>query len=176
MYPIRKATKNSHVKWNVKIVESRKLSQFSPRIAANANCSVVSESQYRIMHTDKSRQNPWTLTSNTVVFEIQTFCLQRRCISLTEKWLTSSVIPTLSKWCLGKCQIVKTVQKYTVCVCVCVSLFTVIMSNFYTCNRSFPHYYRLNLPPKWHQLPAFKMADGSSKRSTWSRDVARQFF
>ena len=120
MYPIRKVTKNSHVNWNVKIVESRKLSQFSPRIAANANCSVVSESQYRIMHTDKSRRNPWALTSNTVVFETQTFRLQRRCISLTEKWLTSSVIPTLGKWCLGKCQIVKTVQKYTVCVCVCV--------------------------------------------------------
>ena len=91
MYPIRKVTKNSHVKWNVKIVESRKLSQFSPRIVSNANCSDVSESQYRIMHTEKSRQNPWALTSNTVVIEIQPFCLQRRCISFTEKWLTSSV-------------------------------------------------------------------------------------
>ena len=85
MYPIWKVTENSHVKWYVKIVESRKLSQFSPRISPNANCSVVSESQYRIMHTDKSRQNAWALTSNTDVIEIQMFCLQRRCISLTEK-------------------------------------------------------------------------------------------
>ena len=37
------------------------------------------------------------------------------------------------------------------------------MSNFYTCNRSFPHYDRLNLPPKWDQVSSFKMADGSSK-------------
>ena len=66
------------------------------------------------MHTDKSRQNPWALTSNTVFIEIQTFCLQRRCFSFTKKWLTSSVIPTLGNWCLGNCQIVKTVQKYTV--------------------------------------------------------------
>ena len=66
------------------------------------------------MHTDKSRQNPWALTSNTVVIVMQTFCLQRRCISLTEKWLTSSVIPKLGNWCLGKCHIIKTVYFCTV--------------------------------------------------------------
>ena len=52
-----------------------------------------------------------------------------------------------------------------VCVCVFLSLFTVIMSNFYTCNRSFPHYYRLNLRPEWGQVSSIKMAGGSSKRA-----------
>ena len=62
------------------------------------------------MHTDESRQNPWALTFNTVVIEIQTFCLHRNTNSLTEKWLTSSVIPTSDH----QDQIVITVQKYTV--------------------------------------------------------------
>ena len=43
------------------------------------------------------------------------FRVHRNTNSLTEKWLTSSsVIPTLGNWRLGKCQIVKAVQKYTV--------------------------------------------------------------
>ena len=47
------------------------------------------------------------------------------------------------------------------------SLFIVILLNFYTCNRSFPHYYRLNLTPKDQKFPSFKMADGSSKWKLW---------
>ena len=53
-----------------------------------------------------------------------------------------------------------------ICMCVFPSLLRVIMSNFYTLNRSFSHYYRLNLPPKRQKVPFFKMADGSSK---WTR-------
>ena len=40
--------------------------------------------------------------------------------------------------------------------CVFLSLFTVIMSNFYICNRSFPHYYCLTLPPKRQSFPSLK--------------------
>ena len=70
----------------------------------NANCSVVSESQYRIMHTYKSRQNPWALTSNTVggaflyaLYDIET---QGR--------------PNNSRWlqCVGKTEIISCFQRF----------------------------------------------------------------
>ena len=78
----------------------------------------------------------------------------------------NKIFLTLFYYCVCVCVCVRARARVRIYVCVFLSLFTVIMSNFCTCNRSFPHYYRLNLRPKRQKVLFFKMADGSSK---WTR-------